>query len=325
MDIILSGDIRKDKRVDGYILNPKHYPFGSLNVSASGSSGAIDAKYNIIVDSFDFSNNFIGRKSSFYDRGSTGGGAGVLISWNEGYKNNVYVSGTSFNNYSGISITSLTSFTYTNTTKTSLNINGLPNYTALTISSATTLFGNVLINLNEDYRTYNNTFNFILGPTTTSDYLIALSGSGVYDISFESYGSDTLDIYDGIDSSGVLLYSFSTDYYVLTSNTLNITSGNLYFNDTSFLGSGNTISNLKIIKQSSGATKLIQFNVDNGSNNFIMDMYLNSNYINRFDSNGKYSEKLDFNNLSPNESWVDFFIRGTDEVRLNNIKLFSIN
>jgi hypothetical protein len=324
MDIYLSGDIRKDKRVDGYVLNPNHYPIGVLNVNAGGSSGGIDALYSIIVDSFDFSNNFIDRKSSFYNRGSTGGGAGVLISWDNGYKNNVYISGTSFNSYSGISITTLTSFTYTNITKNSLNINGLPSHTSLTITSATTLFGNVLIRLGEDYRAYDDTFNFILGAITTPDYSIPLSGSGVYNISFESYGTDTLDIYDGTDSGGVLLYSFPSDYYVLTSDTLNITSGNLYFNDASFLGSGNTINNLRIIKQTSGSTKFMQFNIDSDSNNFILDMYLNNNHINRYDTNGKYNEKLDFINLSPNESWVDFFIRSTDEVRLNNIKLFSI-
>lgn len=221
MDIYLSGDIRKDKRVDGYVLNPNHYPFGSLSVIAGGSSGGIDAQFNIIVDSFDYSNNFIDRKSSFYDRGSTGGGSGVLISWNQGYKNNVYVSGASFNGYSGISITDSTSFTYTDTTKKTLNINGLPNYTGLTTTSATTLSGNVLI------------------------------------------------------------------------------------------------------KAVSATTYLLQYNVSNNAD-FMMDIYKYNDRVVRVNTPGTYNHLIDMSGITSTNLWVDFFIRSTDEVRLNNIKLFSI-
>ena len=326
MDIYLSGDVRKDKRFDGYVLNPNHYN-NFLYFSGVSSIGSGAQYYNIVLDAFDYSGNFIERKASFYDRGTTGGGAGIDMYWNNiGYKYNLYISGSStqFKGFSGVTTTS-NSYDYTSTNQYKFTLNGLPDYTGLTITTATTLFGNVLIKLNEDYRTYNNTFNFVLGATTSlSDYLIPLSGSGVYNISFESYGSDGLEIYDGVDTGGILLYSYSPDYYVITSQTINLTSGNLYFYDTSFIGSGNTINNLEIIKQYSGNNKLMQFNVESESNDFIMDMFLNDRHINRYNFNGVYNEKLDFIDLSPNESWVDFFIRSTDEVRLNNIKLFSI-
>lgn len=325
MDIFLSGDIRKDKRVDGYVLNPNHYPISNLTAVNSGSSNAIDAFYNIILDSFDYSGNFIERKSIYHNRGTTGGGPGVLIRWGGGYNSKLYISGTSFTTYSGISLNLTTAFTYTDITKTTLNLRNLPDYTGLTITTATTLVGNVLVKLDEDYSTYDNTFNLVL-DLITPDRLIPLSGSGFYNISFEIYGDDDFTIYDGVDTGGDVLYTFAgPNFYVLTSDTKYLTSGNLYlYNVGAFLGTGITINNLRVIRQNTGSTKLLQFNVENVNNDFFIDVYKNNEYVRRIDDVGIHTDKVDFIGLNEEQSWVNLFVKSNSEVKINNLKLFSL-
>ena len=79
MDIYLSGDIRKDKRVDGYVLNANHYP-NTFNIITGGTFSTGSRYNNIIVDSFDYSGNFIERKSTFFDKGA--GSEGFIVNWN---------------------------------------------------------------------------------------------------------------------------------------------------------------------------------------------------------------------------------------------------
>jgi hypothetical protein len=104
MDIYLSGDIRKDKRVDGYVLNANHYP-NFLYFSGVSSIGSGAQYYNVVLDAFDYSGNFIERKAAFYNRGSNG--AGIDIYWNKlQSKDNWYTIypsiGLQYNNYSDI-------------------------------------------------------------------------------------------------------------------------------------------------------------------------------------------------------------------------------
>ena len=215
MDIYLSGDMRKDKRVDGYVLNPIHYP-NTFNI-ITGGTFSTGARYNnIVVDSFDYSGNFIERKATFFDKGA--GSEGFIISWNDiGYSYNVYISGGSYTNFSGITTTNNTysALTRVYTTQT------LPDYTGLTITTATTLSGNVLI------------------------------------------------------------------------------------------------------KPISATTYLLQYNVTNNAD-FMMDIYKYNDRVTRVNAPGTYNHYIDMSGITSTNLWLDFFIRSTDEVRLNNIKLFSI-
>jgi hypothetical protein len=215
MDIYLSGDMRKDKRVDGYVLNPIHYP-NTFNI-ITGGTFSTGARYNnIVVDSFDYSGNFIERKSTFFDKGA--GSQGFIISWdNIGYSYNVYISGGSYTNFSGITTTNNT---YSALTKV-YTTQGLPNYTGLTITSATTFSGNVLI------------------------------------------------------------------------------------------------------KAVSATTYLLQYDVTNNAD-FMMDIYKYNDRVTRVNTSGTYNHYIDMSGITSTNLWLDFFIRSTDEVRLNNIKLFSI-
>jgi hypothetical protein len=222
MDIYLSGDIRKDKRVDGYVLSPNHYP-NFLYFSGVSSIGSGAQYYNVVLDAFDYSGNFIERKAAFYDRGSTSGGAGIDIYWNNiGYSYNLYLSGSSsqFSGFSGITTTS-NSYDYTLSNQYNFTLNGLPNYTGLTTTSATTLSGNVLI------------------------------------------------------------------------------------------------------KAVSATTYLLQYNVTNNAD-FMMDVFKYNDRVDRVNTPGTYNHYINMSGITSTNLWLDFFIRSTDEVRLNNIKLFSI-
>jgi hypothetical protein len=222
MDIYLSGDIRKDKRVDGYVLNANHYP-NFLYFSGVSSIGSGAQYYNVVLDAFDYSGNFIERKAAFYNRGSNGGGAGIDIYWNNiGYSYNLYLSGSSsqFSGFSGITTTS-NSYDYTSSNQYNFTLNGLPDYTGLTTTSATTFSGNVLI------------------------------------------------------------------------------------------------------KAVSATTYLLQYNVSNNAD-FMMDVFKYNDRVVRVETPGTYNHYINMSGITSTNLWLDFFIRSTDEVRLNNIKLFSI-
>jgi hypothetical protein len=328
MDIYLSGDIRKDKTSNGYILNPKYYP-NNLYLSGTSAIGSGAQYYNIILDSFDYSGNFIDRKSSSYNRGTTGGGAGIDISWdNIGYLYNLYISGSStqFIGFSGVTTTS-NSYDYSTSNQYKFTIDNLPNYSGLTVTTASTLFGNVLIKLNENHSIYNNTFNYELSAMNPPfEHIIELSGSGLYNISFEAFGDDDFSIYDGIDQSGELLYSFTSPYfYVLTSGTFNIISGNLFIiNFNNNPSTGVTVNNLNIVRQNSGTTKFIKYDVESVNDNFTIDMFKNNERVRTIRGGGVYNNIIDFAGLNENETWINFFIKSTDEVRLNNVKIFLV-
>lgn len=224
MDIYLSGDIRKDKRVDGYVLSPNHYP-NKFNGSVLGGSGiSIPPRYfNMVLDSFDYSGNFIERNTLFFDRGSYSGGPKMGFDWNNiGYSYNLYFSGdSSYNGFSGLTVTTNGYSATTSNYTTQFTLNGLPNYTGLTITSAITLSGNVLV------------------------------------------------------------------------------------------------------KAVSATTYLLQYNVSNNAD-FMMDIYKYNDRVVRVNTPGTYNHLIDMSGITSTNLWVDFFIRSTDEVRLNNIKLFSI-
>lgn len=195
MNIELSGDIRKDKKNKGYVLGPK-YDSNLLYFSGVSSIGSGARYYNVVLDSFDYSGNFIGRNASFYDRGSTGGGSGIDINWNDvGYSYNLYLSGSSinFSGFSGVTVTS-NSYDYKSSNQYSFVINGLPDYSGLTTTTATTLSGNVIINslsattyLLEYNVSSKNTFNIdvfnydvrVINITTGGTYSHVLNVSGV--------------------------------------------------------------------------------------------------------------------------------------------------
>jgi hypothetical protein len=220
MDIYLSGDMRKDKRVDGYVLNTNHYP-NTFNIITGGTFTTGNRYNNIIVDSFDYSSNFIERKSTFFDKGA--GSEGIIVNWGDiGYSYNVYISGNTYTNFSGITTNNNS---YTAITK-SYTMQGLPDYTGLTVTTATTLSGNVLIKVS----------------------------------------------------------------------------------------SATTIS---------ATTLLLQYNVSNNAD-FIMDVFKYNSRVIRVNTPGTYNHILDISGITSTNLWLDFFIKSEDEVRLNNIKLFSI-
>jgi hypothetical protein len=147
MDIFLSGDIRKDKTTNGYILNTNHSPNGIIALSGASSIDSGAQYYNLVLDAFDYSGNFIERKCGFYDRGTTGASAGIDSIWgNVGYSYNLYYSGSSvqFTGFSGVTTTNNV-YNYNLNNKYSFTLNGLPSYTGLTTTSATTFFGGITI------------------------------------------------------------------------------------------------------------------------------------------------------------------------------------
>jgi hypothetical protein len=215
MDIFLSGDIRKDKGSNGYILNPNHYP----NVfNYSGSTLTLTSWprfYNIVLDSFDYSNNFIERKNGFFDRGTAGLGFGVDFNFNNiGYKYNLYLSGsTNFTGFSGFTITN-DSFSYADFNKQSFTINGLPNYTGLTITTATTLFGNVLVKLDIGEGVYVENI-----PYTANTFNV---GSIILDVSNSYTDNSSISGLVVSDYELIVDFNFFTLSLVLITTEINI-------------------------------------------------------------------------------------------------------
>lgn len=351
MDIFLSGDIRKDKTTNGYVLNPSHYP-NFMYFSGTSSIGSGAQFYNIVLDSFDYSGNFIERKSSFYNRGTTGGGAGIDIYWNNiGYSYNLYISGSSsqFTGFSGITTTN-NSYDYTSSNQYRFTLNGLPNYSGLTITSAATYNGSLYMKLDiptipiSTVSTYtansHNLTAIVLDSLAVTPYTYTYPGlsSGVYslDVLYNS-GSDTvLEIYDGADTisgtliyrsnnSGVFPYTLSTAFtFTLTSNDITLYNSTMldsiavdYFNlyELGF----NTTTKFEL----SGNTKnLIQYSV-NGTD-FNVELYRNSKLIRRVNESNTYSDIINFSGQTSGDTWVSFVVNSNDEVRLSNIKIFPI-
>lgn len=348
MDIYLSGDIRKDKTSNGYILNPNHYPISNLTAINSGSSNAIDAFYNIILDSFDYSGNFIERKSMSHNRGTTGGGPGVLISWGGGYNSKLYISGTSFTTYSGISLNLTTAFTYTDVTKTTLNLRNLPDYTGLTITTATTLFGNVLVKLDIGEGVYVENIPYTASTFNVSDIVLDNSNSytdsssingfvGDYDIivDFESLNCVNFEMFDGPNIFSTKIYEYICDgnfpYNIITAFTVNLTSGivTLYNSSLSDTIKVNSVTlneidyNTNTTYTLTGNTKnMVQFNIDGVD--FSCDLHKNNKRINLYSGNGKYSEIIDFSGDTTDNTWINFSLKSSNEVKLKNIKLFQL-
>jgi hypothetical protein len=350
MDIFLSGDIRKDKGSNGYILNPNHYP----NVfNYSGSTLTLTSWprfYNIVLDSFDYSNNFIERKNGFFDRGTAGLGFGVDFNFNNiGYKYNLYLSGsTNFTGFSGFTITN-DSFSYADFNKQSFTINGLPNYTGLTITTATTLFGNVLVKLDIGEGVYvenipytANTFNvgsIILDVSNSYTDNSSISGLVVSDyeliVDFDSLSCVNFQMFDGPDVFSTKIYEYicdgTTPYNITTAFTVNLTSGivTLYNSSLSDVINVNSVTINEINYNTittyalTGNTKnMVQFNLDGVD--FSCDFYKNNKRINLYGENGKYSEIIDFSGDTKDNTWVNFSLKSSDEVKLKNIKFFPL-
>lgn len=264
MDIFLSGDIRKDKTTNGYVLNTNHTPNGIISLSGASSIDSGAQYYNLVLDAFDYSGNFIERKCGFYDRGGTGASAGIDSIWNNvGYSYNLYYSGSSaqFTGFSGITTTN-SIYNYNLNNKYSFTLNGLPNYSGLTTTSATTFFGNVLIKdvsylsyplYSEDFTGFGNNGGAIstygVSPFNTNNVKLFsgwTSGAGLYKFTnlsgqtaytfsvYVKYVSGSGTIYFGCDSNNnlVTINTITGDASVLNGNPSNIVSrsyGNGWF------------------------------------------------------------------------------------------------
>lgn len=349
MDIFLSGDIRKDKRADGYVLNPKHYP-GIFSYSASTLIlTSWPRYYNIVLDSFDYSGNFIERKNGYYDRGTTGVGYGFDFNFNNiGYKHNLYLSGsTNFTGFSGFTIDS-NGFSYNDSNKRGFTINGLPNYSGLTTTSATTLFGNVFIKLDIGEAAYVDNIRYTASTSTYGPIILDAGNSyidngivglaaGEYDIvvDFGSGSNVDFQMFDGPDVLSTKIYEYicggNFPYNVATGFTVTLATDTITLYNSTLADSLNINSvTLHEIKYSAvttyeltGKTKnLVQYNIE--GNDFNCELYKNNERIKSINQSGKYSDIIDFSGETSNDTWVNLFVKSTDEVRLNNIKLFSL-
>jgi hypothetical protein len=350
MDIFLSGDIRKDKTKDGYILNPNHYP----NIFTYSASTLVlsswPRNYNMVLDSFDYSGNFIERKNGYYDRGTTGLGFGIDFNFNNiGYRHNLYLSGsTNFTGFSGFTVNN-NNFSYADFNKNTFTINGLPDYSGLTITSATTLYGNVFIKLDIGEGTFvqttpytSSTFNYNsinldISNSFIDDTTIAGLNPGVYEIilNFSSSDAVNLQVFDGPDILSPKIYEYDSGgnypYNQITAFTVNLLSNvvtlynsslsnSLTINDITFNEINyNTITTYML----TGKTKnLIQYNID--GDNFTCELYKNSKFVRVINESGSYSDVVDFSGDTANNTWVNFFMEGSNKTNVNNIKLFSL-
>lgn len=350
MNIVLSGDIRKDKRKNGYVLNNDHYP----NIFSYSASTLVlstwPRNYNIILDSFDYSNNFIERKNGYYDRGTTGLGFGVDFNFNNiGYKHNLYLSGsTNFTGFSGFTITN-NSFSYADFNKQLFNINGLPDYSGLTINTATTLSGNVYIKLDISEGAFVENIPFTANTYTIPSITLDSGNSyidntsitgldpGTYEmvIDFGSTSCVDFKMFDGIDIFSPIIYEYICDgsfpYNITTAFTFTLTSGNitLYNSSLSDIVIVNSVNlneidyNVITTYRLTGNTKnLIQYNIE--GNNIFCELYKNNERVRVINEPNMYSDIIDFSGETINDTWVNFFIQSDNEVRLNNIKLFPL-
>ena len=68
---------------------------------------------------------------------------------------------------------------------------------------------------------------------------------------------------------------------------------------------------------------LLQYNVSNNAD-FMMDVFKYNDRVVRVETPGTYNHYINMSGITSTNLRLDFFIRSTDEVRLNNIKLFSL-
>lgn len=314
MNIFLSGDIRKDKTTNGYVLNTNHTP-NSFNIITGGTYSTASRYHNIVLDSFDYSGNFIERKGTFYDKGN--GAEGLIFNvGNIGYSHNLYMSGnTAYNGFSG---NTFIGNSYTALTKT-FTLNGLPDYTGLTTTSATTFFGDVLIK-NTDYLSY---------PLYSEDFTGFGNNGGVmstYGIS--PFNTNNVKLFSGW-TSGAGLYKF-TNLSGQTAYTYSVYVKYVSGNGTIYFGcdSGSNLVNINTITGEASVASGVPSNI-------ISRPYGNGWLKISFDyipaTSGSYSFVL-YNQNTDTDVWLGYEAvikpKNTDEFLIqydvNNINTFDM-